>query len=255
MTKRTQDLQIVENKQLKKDFFILELSSQDILPEILPGQFAQVKVEGSPETFLRRPVSFYDVDYSKNTLRLLIQVVGKGTESLSRMTAGEKLNLIYPLGNAFTMPSQGENCLLVGGGVGIAPLLYFAKRISRTGIKPDILLGFRNRDRIIDYDEFGEYGNVQITTEDGSVGEKGFVTDHSILGKTRYDRIYCCGPDPMMKAVARYAKSRVIFCEVSLENLMACGFGICLCCIVDTVKGNICTCTEGPVFNINDLKW
>jgi len=255
MTKRTQDLQIVENKQLKKDFFILELFSPEKLPEILPGQFVQVRVEGSPETFLRRPVSFYDVDYSKNTLRLLIQVVGKGTEALSSITAGETLNLVYPLGNAFTMPSKGENCLLVGGGVGIAPLLYFAKSISKAGIKPDFLLGFRNRDRIIDYDEFGEYGIVHITTEDGSIGEKGFVTDHSILGKNRYDRIYCCGPDPMMKAVARYARSRGIFCEVSLENLMACGFGICLCCIVDTIKGNICTCTEGPVFNINDLKW
>lgn len=255
MTKRTQDLQIVENKQLKKDFFILELSPPDNLPEILPGQFVQVRVEGSPETFLRRPVSFYDVDYTRNTLRLLIQVVGKGTEALSRMTAGETLNLVYPLGNTFTMPSVGDNCLLVGGGVGIAPLLYFAKRISKSGINPDILLGFRNHDRIIDYDEFSNYGVVQITTEDGSAGEKGFVTDHSILGKKQYDRIYCCGPDPMMKAVGRYAKSQGIFCEVSLENMMACGFGICLCCIVKTNKGNICTCTEGPVFNINDLKW
>jgi dihydroorotate dehydrogenase electron transfer subunit len=255
MAKKTQDLQIVENKHLNKDFFILELSSPDNLPEILPGQFVQIRVDGSPETFLRRPVSFYDVDYLQNTFRLLIQVVGKGTDVLSRLVPGEKLNLVYPLGNAFSMPSADENCVLVGGGVGIAPLYYFAKLINDAGNRPDLLLGFRNRERIIEYDEFRNLGTVYLTTEDGSEGEKGFVTDHSVLREKKYDRIFCCGPDPMMKAVARYAKSNNISCEVSLENLMACGFGICLCCIVDTTKGNICTCTEGPVFNINDLKW
>jgi dihydroorotate dehydrogenase electron transfer subunit len=255
MTKTTQDLQIIENKHLNKDFFILELLSPVNLPEILPGQFAQVRVDGSPETFLRRPISFYDVDNKKNTFRLLIQIVGKGTEALSKLVPGDNLNLIYPLGNTFTMPAQNENCLLIGGGVGIAPLLYFAKRIKQAGSRSDFLLGFRNRKRIIEYDEFRSYGTVYLTTEDGSEGEKGYVTDHSILGVKKYDRIFCCGPDPMMKAVALYARLHNISCEVSLENLMACGFGICLCCIVDTSRGNICTCTEGPVFNINDLKW
>jgi dihydroorotate dehydrogenase electron transfer subunit len=255
MTKRTQDLQIVENKHLNKDFNILELLSPDNLPEILPGQFVQVRVDGSPETFLRRPISFYDVDYKKNTISLLIQIVGKGTDTLSRLVPGDNLNLVYPLGNAFSMPSEGENCLLVGGGVGIAPLYYFAKMIKQSGKRSDFLLGFRNHHRIIEYDDFSKLGTVYLTTEDGSEGEKGFVTDHSILKLKKYDRIYCCGPDLMMKAVARYARSNNISCEVSLENLMACGFGICLCCIVDTTRGNICTCTEGPVFNINDLKW
>jgi dihydroorotate dehydrogenase electron transfer subunit len=255
MAKRTQDLQIVENKHLNKDFFILELLSPDNLPEILPGQFVQVRVDGSPETFLRRPVSFYDVDIRKNTFRLLIQIVGKGTEVLSKLSEGDMLNLVYPLGNSFTIPDKDEKCLLVGGGVGIAPLLYFAKQLKESGCMADILLGFRNRERIIEYDEFTRHGRVYITTEDGSEGEKGFVTDHSILTAEKFDRVYCCGPDAMMKAVARYARKSHLFCEVSLENLMACGFGICLCCIVDTPKGNLCTCTEGPVFNINDLKW
>jgi dihydroorotate dehydrogenase electron transfer subunit len=255
MTKKTQDLQIIGNKHLNKDFFILELSSSERLPEILPGQFVQLRVDGSPDTFLRRPISFYDVDNKKNTFRLLIQIVGKGTEAVSKLSAGDLLNLIYPLGNSFRMPDKGDKCLLVGGGVGIAPMLYFAKQMKESGSTPDILLGFRSRERIIEYDEFSLHGRVYITTEDGSEGEKGFVTDHSILTAEKYDRIYCCGPDPMMKAVARYASQHHIFCEVSLENLMACGFGICLCCIVDTPKGNLCTCTEGPVFNINDLKW
>jgi dihydroorotate dehydrogenase electron transfer subunit len=255
MTKITQDLQVIENKQIKKDFFILELSSPNRLPEILPGQFAQIRVDGSPDTFLRRPISFYDVDYLKNSFRLLVQIVGKGTETLSKLKYGDSLNLVYPLGNSFSMPLPGENCLLVGGGVGIAPLLYFAKQIKQAGLVPDILLGFRNSERIIEYGEFKLFGTVHLTTEDGSEGEKGFVTDHSILKVNKYNRIYCCGPDPMMKAVSGYAVEHKIFCEVSLENLMACGFGICLCCIVGTTRGNICTCTEGPVFNINELKW
>jgi len=255
MIKRTQDLQIIENKQLKKDFFILELLSPDNLPEILPGQFVQIRVDGSPETFLRRPISFYDVDYEKNTIRLLIQSVGKGTETLSRLGPGDSLNLVYPLGNAFTMPASGESSLLIGGGVGIAPLYYFAKLIRNAGLSVDILLGFRNKERIIEYNEFSKYGTVFVTTEDGSEGEKGYVTDHSVLKEKKYDRIYTCGPDPMMIAIARYASSKGIWCEASLENLMACGFGICLCCIVTTTRGNICTCTEGPVFNISDLKW
>ena len=109
--------------------------------------------------------------------------------------------------------------------------------LKSNGFKPDILLGFRNSARIIEFEEYQELGDVFITTEDGSVGEKGYITAHSILSERKYDRIYCCGPDPMMKAVATYCRKRNIICEVSLENLMACGIGACLCCVVDTVKG------------------
>jgi dihydroorotate dehydrogenase electron transfer subunit len=222
---------------------------------MLPGQFVQVRVDGSPDTFLRRPFSIYDIDYNSNILLLLYQVVGKGTETMSFLKPGEMVNVIFPLGNSFTFPQPGERIMIIGGGVGIAPFLYFARQIGDIDCKVEFLFGFRNSERIIPYDEFAEFGTIHITTEDGSEGEKGFVTSHSSLAKNNYDRIYCCGPDPMMKAVAVYAKSKEIFCEVSLENLMACGFGICLCCIVETSRGNLCTCTEGPVFNINELKW
>jgi dihydroorotate dehydrogenase electron transfer subunit len=257
MPKTILDFQILDNKRLKKDFFILELIASSSLPEILPGQFVQVRIDGSADTFLRRPLSVYDIDYDDNTIRLLVQVVGKGTEKLSTLKKGDVVNVLFPLGNSFTMPAQKERVLLVGGGVGLAPFLLFGKRLQKMkcDYEPDILLGFRNMERIIDYKEFLQYGKVHITTEDGSAGEKGFVTNHSILDSERFDRIYCCGPDPMMKAVAAYARTNNIFCEVSLENLMACGFGICLCCIAETTRGNICTCTEGPVFNVNELKW
>jgi len=256
MAKRIEDLKVIDNKRLNNDFFVLELAGGERLPEIKPGQFAQARVDGSTETFLRRPLSIHDVDYGTNTIKILIQISGKGTEALSRLKNGDLLNLIYPLGNSFGLPSgEGESVLLVGGGCGVAPLLFLGKHLKSLGYNPDILLGFRNKERVIEFEEYLKIGKVYITTEDGSIGEKGFVTTHSVLSTVKYNRIYCCGPDSMMKSIAGYSKKNKIACEVSLENLMACGIGVCLCCIVDTVKGNLCTCVDGPVFNINELKW
>ncbi|HUX59066.1 MAG TPA: dihydroorotate dehydrogenase electron transfer subunit [Bacteroidales bacterium] len=255
MAKRIEDLKIIGNKRLTNDFFILELSGNNKLSDLKPGQFAQVRVDGSTDTFLRRPISIHDVDYKKNTIKLLIQIAGKGTETLSKLRVGDILNMIYPLGNSFGLPNENEKILLVGGGCGVAPLMFLGKYLKSNDYIPDILLGFRNSERILEFDEYSKIGNVFLTTEDGSRGEKGYVTNHSLLVTGSYDRIYCCGPDSMMRAVAGYCEKNNIVCEVSLENLMACGIGACLCCIVDTTRGNLCTCIDGPVFNINELKW
>jgi dihydroorotate dehydrogenase electron transfer subunit len=255
MAKRIEDLKVIGNKRINNDFFILELSGNSKIPEFKPGQFVQVRVDGSPETFLRRPISIHDVDYGSNTFKLLIQIAGKGTRRLSELENGDVLNLIYPLGNSFSLPFENDKILLVGGGCGIAPLLFLGRHLKANGNVPDILLGFRNMGRIIEYEEYLKIGNVFLTTEDGSMGEKGYVTSHSVFSTRQYNRIYCCGPDTMMRAIATYCKKRNIPCEVSLENLMACGIGACLCCIVETVKGNLCTCIDGPVYNVNDLKW
>ncbi|MBA4321183.1 MAG: dihydroorotate dehydrogenase electron transfer subunit [Odoribacter sp.] len=255
MAKSILDFQIIDNKQLNQDFFILELSSGFTLPEIFPGQFVQVRIDGSSETFLRRPFSVHDVNYKTNTVKLLIQIAGEGTRTLSFLRKGDILNIIFPLGNSFSVPEKSEKTLLVGGGCGVAPLLYLAKYLKSNSCEFDILMGFRNRDRIIEYEEYEKLGRVYLTTEDGSEGEKGFVTHHSVLVQKKYNRIYCCGPDSMMKAVSEYSRNHNIHCEVSLENLMACGIGVCLCCVVNTISGNVCSCTEGPVFNINSLKW
>jgi dihydroorotate dehydrogenase electron transfer subunit len=139
--------------------------------------------------------------------------------------------------------------------VGVAPLLYLGKAWHQRGAEPTFLLGARSGKDLLMLDEFRKYGRVLLTTEDGSVGEQGFVTQHSILSQERFDSISVCGPKPMMVAVARYAKEHGIPCEVSLENLMACGLGACLCCVEKTVEGNLCVCKEGPVFNINRLLW
>ena len=224
------------------------------LPEILPGQFVQIAVE-TPGVFLRRPISINDVDPAARTIDLLIRRAGRGSAALTALSAGDKLNILLPLGNGFTTGAPaGSRLLLIGGGVGVAPLLYLGRCLRALGHEPEFLLGARSGADLLELDEFRAIGTVHIATEDGSMGEKGLVTAHSALGAA-IDRIYCCGPSPMMKAVAAIARDRGIDCEVSLENMMACGLGACLCCVENTVKGNVCVCTEGPVFNINLLNW
>lgn len=250
--KKIIDFVVKENRRLNEDTFLLILYSPE-LPELKPGQFVNVKVEDSPSTFLRRPISVHWVDPSRNLLYLLVKIAGKGTAKLSTLRSNDKLNIVLPLGNHFTLPEKGR-CLLIGGGVGIAPLLHLSQVLQAKGLSPTVLIGTRSAKDIVLKEEFEKYAEVHYTTEDGSYGEKGFATEHSIL-KESFDRIFCCGPEPMMKAVARYAYMKNIECEVSLENMMACGIGACLCCVNDTKEGHKCVCTDGPVFNINDLKW
>lgn len=232
----------------------------NVLPEMLPGQFVEVRTDGGeeavPSPLLRRPISIHYVDVENNELWLLVAVVGTGTRQIAALKAGDKLNCVLPLGNGFTMPTrQGEKILLVGGGVGVAPLLYAGKKIKEMGGEPTFLLGARSSKDLLEIDLFKAVGRVFVTTEDGTEGEKGFVTNHSLLSSENFDRISVCGPLPMMKAVAAYAKSADTDCEVSLENKMACGLGACLCCVEDTKDGNICVCKEGPVINIERLNW
>lgn len=237
-------------------YVLLKLTDKEPLPEMVPGQFVEVKVEGSERTFLRRPISINYVDRENNELWLLIQTVGDGTRKLATLKEGDKLNLLFPLGNGFSdVEKEGEEVLLVGGGVGVAPLLEYGKRLKERGAKPTFLLGARSKSDLLELELFRQFGEVFITTEDGSEGEKGFVTQHSVLEMKRFDRISVCGPKPMMVAVAKYAKKNNVKCEVSLENMMACGLGACLCCVEKTVKGNVCVCKEGPVFDVNLLTW
>ena len=205
------------------------------------------------EVLLRRPISIHDVDSANNTLTLLIQIVGKGTRQLATLQVGDSLNLVYPLGHGFSL--QGSHPLLVGGGAGIAPLYHLAKCYRQQGITPTILLGGRTRQLIPVREAFEAYGPVGYATEDGSLGERGLVTQHSLFAR-HYDHICTCGPTPMMKAVGRHALAQGIACELSLENMMACGIGACLCCVCDTDQGHKCVCKEGPVFDATTLtRW
>ena len=283
MKKYILDLQVKSVERVHERYVLIRLTDDKPLPEMLPGQFVEVRVDGSSTTFLRRPISINFVDRQANELWLLVACVGDGTRRLAELKAGDTLNCVLPLGNGFTLPftlhpspvTNPPSCvpsvaseqsssapftlhpspLLVGGGVGVAPLLYLGKVLKEKGVEPTFLLGARSAKDLLMLSEFEKYGRVLVTTEDGTMGEKGFVTNHSVLQQEQFDMIQVCGPTPMMKAVARYANEKGIECEVSLENLMACGLGACLCCVEKTKEGNLCVCKEGPVFNIKRLLW
>lgn len=256
MKKFVLDLTVCGVDRINDKYVLIRLTDKAPLPDMLPGQFVEVRVDGSPTTFLRRPISINFVDREHNELWLLVAAIGDGTRAMAALSEGDKLNCLLPLGNSFTMPSSpSERVLLVGGGVGVAPLLYMGAEMKSKGCEPTFLLGARSASDLLLLDMFKKYGRVFVTTEDGSEGERGFVTNHSILANERFDRIQTCGPKPMMVAVARYASKENIDCEASLENMMACGLGACLCCVEKTNEGNLCVCKEGPVFNIKKLLW
>ena len=299
MKKYILDLILRRTTQPRPGYVLLQLTDPEKpLPEMLPGQFVEVRVDGSPTTFLRRPISINLVDRQRNELWLLVHAVGAGTRALAALTEGAVVNVVLPLGRGFTLPEGGgaqlegaaseqvratseqegaaleqegvaleqgsatsrenleaQSYLLVGGGVGTAPLLYLGQALAALGYKPTFLLGARSADDLLQLDDFRRLGAVHLTTEDGSAGERGFVTQHSLWQTATFSRICTCGPKPMMVAVARLAREKGIPCEASLENLMACGLGACLCCVEDTVDGNVCVCKEGPVFSTDKLKW
>ena len=256
MKKYVLDLKVVSVESLSDKHVLIKLTDEKPLPEMKPGQFVEVRVDHSATTMLRRPISINFVDREKNQLWLLVAMVGDGTKQLGKLQAGDTLNCMLPLGNGFTMPTRKEQkYLLVGGGVGVAPLLYFGKMIKDFGAEVTFLLGARKDTDLLELDEFAKIGKVCITTEDGSAGEVGFVTNHSVLENEQFDMISTCGPKPMMVSVARFAKKAGVECEVSLENKMACGVGACLCCVEKTTEGHKCVCTDGPVINIKQLTW
>ncbi len=255
MKKVLVDLVVKEIQQVNANCVLLVMASEAPFPEVRPGQFAELRIDQTPTVMLRRPISVHSFNAEKNEIGFLVQVVGDGTKWLGSLKVGDKVNTLLPLGNGFTMPAvAGKRYLLVGGGVGSAPLYYLAEELKKGGHEFTILIGARSAKDLYRREAYEALGRVEYTTEDGSLGEKGYVTNHSLLAE-KYDCIYTCGPKPMMMAVARYARENGISCEVSLENKMACGLGACLCCVEDTKEGHKCVCTDGPVFSIDELKW
>lgn len=280
MKKQITDFKVVSNDSLGTRLFMLRLTPSDgsQVADCNPGQFVEVRVDGEPKVFLRRPISIHRIDRTNNELWLLIQKAGNGTNHLSELRAGDIINIVYPLGNGFSPveASKAENpkVLLIGGGVGIAPLLEAGFAFKLQGVEVTFLLGARSCTDLVSIAQYCEVGTVYVTTEDGTVVpnlegsdemgnsycQKGFATQHTILKENSFDGIRVCGPAPMMKAVAKVVtgwqqNADPHFCEVSLENKMACGLGVCLCCVEDTKDGHKCVCSDGPVFDIKDLKW
>ncbi|MBQ2265881.1 MAG: dihydroorotate dehydrogenase electron transfer subunit [Clostridia bacterium] len=212
---------------------------------IAPGQFVNIKLDGK---FLRRPISV--CDFNDKTITIIYKVVGEGTAQMSKMKAGETLDLLVGLGNGFNPEKAGEKPLLIGGGVGIPPLYNLCKELLKMGKKPTVILGFNTKSEIFYDKAFAELGvNVIVTTVDGSQGVKGFVTD---AFPSDYDYFFTCGPMPMFKAIEKVAKTSG---QYSFEERMGCGFGACMGCSCKTKYGNKRICKDGPVLYREEIIW
>ena len=212
----------------------------------VPGGFVNIALAGK---FLRRPISVCDV--AESELTIIYKVVGEGTEQMSAMSAGEKLDILTGLGNGYDLRDAGERPLLVGGGVGVPPMYLLAKRLIAEGKKVSVILGFNTKSEIFYEEEFRALGaEVAVTTVDGSHGIRGFVTD--AFDNFDYTYIYTCGPEPMLRAVHKAAKTSA---QLSFEERMGCGFGACMGCSCKTLTGYKRICKEGPVMRKEEILW
>ena len=235
---------ITENKLLTKGVYrmILEGDTSDITAS---GQFVNIKLTGK---FLRRPISVYD--YNDQTVTIIYKVVGEGTEQMSKMVPGEKLDVMTGLGNGYDLSKSGDRPLLIGGGVGVPPMYNLCKKLIAEGKKPTMIMGFNTKEEIFCFDEFSALCDTVVTTVDGSFGIKGFVTD--AMKDIDYTYYYTCGPEPMLKAISSVSKT----CgQLSFEERMGCGFGACMGCSCKTKYGNKRICKDGPVLESEEVIW
>ncbi|MCL2362035.1 MAG: dihydroorotate dehydrogenase electron transfer subunit [Defluviitaleaceae bacterium] len=231
--------------------YSMKLEAPQVAADSKPGQFVMVYL-GSDKHLLPRPISLYDVDKAAGTITLDYIVPGAGTKIISEWPVGHNLQILGPLGNGFDLENLGERVALVGGGIGIAPLYFLAKELNGLGIKTDVYLGFRQEipRHISCFETLAQ--NIKVATEDGRGGNRGYITDFLPRNPT-YDTILSCGPIPMLKALARYAHSHNIPCQVSVEERMACGLGACKGCVVKTLVGYQLCCQNGPVFKSDEI--
>ncbi|MFA5090227.1 MAG: dihydroorotate dehydrogenase electron transfer subunit [Candidatus Omnitrophota bacterium] len=265
------ETKIIDNKQVTDKCYCLEVRSSPIARSASPGQFLEIKIGPDNTPFLRRPFSIHQINGS--VIKVLYEVVGRGTEILSRRRCGEYLDIIGPLGKGFDFSPQGSGpcvSVLVAGGMGAAPLLFLAERlVNCPGVseRPLVLIGARNKKQVLCEKEFRALGcKVNIATDNGSKGFKGRATDllkrilsrgKSIRGKGRFMplAVYSCGPRPMLEAVSGLCRVYRIPAQISLERHMACGIGACMGCAVATTQGLKRACKEGPVFKAGEIIW
>ncbi len=235
---------ITENNRIAKNVYRMTLAG-DVSDIKNPGEFINIRLDGF---YLRRPISVCDL--SDDSVTIIYKVVGQGTEAMSRMNIGEKMQVLTGLGNGYDLSLSGEHPLLIGGGVGVPPLYLLAKRLIGRGKRVSVVLGFNTSDEVFYEDEFKALGcAVAVTTVDGSRGVKGFVTDALPEGYTYF---YTCGPEPMLRAVYRATDTSGQF---SFEERMGCGFGACMGCTCKTITGYKRICKDGPVLKKEEILW
>jgi len=253
---------VVKNSRICEDHYEIVLEDEGQLTrETRPGQFVNVVIPQRSDLILRRPFSVARTDPEQKRLHIVYRIVGKGTREMVALGPGAKMDLMGPLGNGWHIPKAPMNCLLIGGGCGVAPLWGLAEHLVRAGSCVFTVMGFQSRDKVFGEDIFRQIqSEVTVTTDDGSYGCEGFVCDHlEPYLNQKINRAYVCGPMPMVRTVIPQLMQKNIEGEVSLEEIMGCGYGVCLSCVTDIEKdGHVQKhriCTEGPVFSIREVKW
>lgn len=235
----------------------LRLFAPKIAKEAVPGQFVHIRCGEDRDFILRRPFSIHQVT-GVDSIEILFNVVGSGTTWLSNLAIRDSVDIVGPLGNGFQLASEGEKVMLVAGGMGIAPLVFLATKLVEAHAKVSIVMGAATREHLLDYMDLKRLSfRVTVATEDGSQGKKGLVTDvlNGAIATDKPAIIYSCGPKAMLREVSRIAEEADIPCQVALEELMACGVGVCLSCVTQTINGLRKVCSSGPVFKSSEIRW
>ncbi len=252
---------LTHREEVAPGHYLLHLDCPMVAEDAEPGQFVHLRVGDGTDPLLRRPFSVMLAYPATGEVELLVRAVGRGTEIIATHEAGTRYDLLGPLGKGWTVPEGEANVLLVAGGVGVAPLIFFADRLRTAAPRPYVraLFGGATQDALVCWTEFASRcEEFTAVTEDGSAGEQGLVTDVLVteIGRDRPDMVYACGPDAMLAVVARICADAGVSCEVSMEQWMGCGVGACLGCAVPAAAGGyVRVCTEGPVFAADEIAW
>lgn len=255
--------ELIRKEQLKEDLFKFSVKAPNIVREAKPGNFIEIRITEQTEPFLRRPISIYNLDRENGILEFIFQVKGKGTEILAKRDVGKEIDIIGPIGYGTFKYDDYQNIAIIGGGIGVFPLYELAKSAKVDNKNVSCYLGFRNKDFVVLEEEFRNVSDkLVLTTDDGSYARKGFAIHYleEDIEEGKVNAIYACGPLPMLKAVQKLAIEKEIPCQISLEEKMACGLGVCLGCAVKTAKSPKDApeywhvCKAGPVFNAKDVE-
>ena len=248
-------VKIEENREIARDYYELVLSTPELAKtDILPGQFLTIRISESPSPLLRRPFAFSGQEGT--TCSMIYQRRGPGTDVLAGKRPGDRIDIIAPLGNSWPEPEKGETAILVAGGIGMGPILYFARKLKQKDLPFSLILGSRSSEFLPSAD-FTEGLNPVITTDDGTSGIKGTVSEALATGEYTAPRFYACGPHPMMKAVHEYAVKLNAPCHVSMEQTIACGVGACMGCVIQLTGTDrfARVCADGPIFDSREIVW
>lgn len=255
-----QEATVLANERIGLRYYALTISAPQISVSARPGQFLMIAPMPGMEPFLKRPLGVNVIDMARGQIGVVYRVVGYGTRLLTERRVGETLQVLGPLGNGWKL-TQGRHVLLIGGGAGIAPLLPLAVELARSGTDCEAMLGASSAQEVPCVEEFATLARLSVATLDGSRGALGQVSSWLPAQPIAYDMVYCCGPHPLMRKVAAWAKRHDLPCQVSLEEHMGCGFGVCMgcaCAVKGAEKEEIVykrVCCEGPVFDSREVVW